>query len=380
MKKTFKTLAYSLLVGLLFVSFGATAQVTVISTGQVGIGTSTPGVAKFKAVGSSQLEFTLDAAVGNPDFAFQEVGVTHAQIKYDITLGGLGFFVDKFNTGDAGLPVTKIGFYVEGTNMRRVGIGTTAPNASTKLDVKGAIGYNGTLINTSDKRLKTDVNKFGYGLNEVLQIDPITYSYTGEADTWDQGQHVGMMAQDMQEIAPELVSTFEHVEYDVDSAPFGEKAIQELGRTEYLAIHESAIKYMLINAVKEQQDVITNLEDKVAQLEELVKMAIENGSVGTTINSSEVTLEHTVVAELGQNRPNPFNGVTKVDYNIPTNAVNAEINIFNVEGKLMKTVTVAHTGIGVLTINASEIPAGTYSYQLVVDGQIVDAKKMVMAN
>ena len=46
-------------------------------------------------------------------------------------------------------------------------------------------------------------------------------------------------------------------------------------------------------------------------------------------------------------------------------------------GQLLKSVSVAQ-GNGQLTINAGELAAGTYSYNLVVDGAIVDTKKMVL--
>lgn len=90
------------------------------------------------------------------------------------------------------------------TSTGQIGIGTTTPTIGTLLDVKGAIGYNGTMINTSDKRLKTNEKEFAYGLNEVLTLSPVYYNYNGKAGTSTEQTHVGIYAQDLRKIAPRI--------------------------------------------------------------------------------------------------------------------------------------------------------------------------------
>jgi len=387
--KKFKNLMLGLTLGLVFMSFSSFAQVTVIANGNTGIGTSTP---------TEKLEVSDD--VKAEGFILEKTGASGSMLMNRTDQSAMVFgagvqagfsFDEAFNWELRANNRTAIENRQVSTGtliMRARGsagnyyLGVNRTGPVEQLDVNGSIRYNGTVYNASDKRLKSDINKFQYGLDEVLALKPVTYIYNGKAQIAAGNRtHVGLVAQNLQEVAPTLVKEFDHVEYS------DEEETVEKSRDTYLSVNESSIKYMLINAVKQQQEIIeakeeriADLEAKMAQLEELVTMSIANGNTSTTINQSEVTLEHSEVAELGQNRPNPFNGVTKVDYNIPTNSQNASINIFNVEGKLMKTIEVDHTGIGVLTINASEIPAGTYSYQLIVDGSIVDAKKMVLAN
>jgi len=273
----------------------------------------------------------------------------------------------------------------------KFGFGTTSPDASVLVDVKGAIGYNGTLVNTSDKRLKKDVNKFQYGLDEVLALNTIYYKYNGEAGTDSENTHVGIMAQDLREVAPKLVGewTYQAPEFvyvqdqDGDEFPSKVKNAQRKAPETYLNIQESAIKYMLINAVQDQQDII---EDQQSQIDELrstladLAELVENVSLGnsTTIHNTEVNLENYTKAELAQNQPNPFNGSTQIGYVIPTDASTASINIFDMNGTMIKSIKLDHVGEGVLTVNALNIPSGNYAYTLVIDGNVSKTKKMVL--
>lgn len=52
-------------------------------------------------------------------------------------------------------------------------------------------------------------------------------------------------------------------------------------------------------------------------------------------------------------------------------------NVFNdIFGQVIRELNL-ETGYGVLNINTSELPNGVYHYSLVVNGNIVDSKKMV---
>ena len=81
-----------------------------------------------------------------------------------------------------------------------------------------------------------------------------------------------------------------------------------------------------------------------------------------------------------QNAPNPFNETTIINYVVPSNASRASIQVFDVNGAVLKQIDLADKGAGQLTIRAFELPAGTYVYNLVVDGEIIDTKKMILTN
>ena len=244
-----------------------------------------------------------------------------------------------------------------------VGIGLGSP--AEKLHVAGNILATGT-ITPSDLTLKSNVNAFELGLEKVLQINPATYNYTGEAGITSDRTHVGVIAQEFQKIVPTAVSPYTYAEED--------DAGNVTSVEEFLSVDEKVITYMLVNSIKEQQAMIEAQAEKIAQMEDIIN------TIGTTegVNNTNVTLSGYDLASLEQNRPNPFNGQTAIDYIVPTDATSAKISIFGQNGQLLKTLDIEHVGKGTLNVNAADLPAGTYSYQLIVDGRSVETNKMVL--
>lgn len=63
-----------------------------------------------------------------------------------------------------------------------------------------------TLTNLSDSRFKRDIAPLNYGLDEVMQLNPISFKYTQEGNPMDyDSTHLGLLAQEVEEIMPELV-------------------------------------------------------------------------------------------------------------------------------------------------------------------------------
>ena len=237
----------------------------------------------------------------------------------------------------------------------------------------------------SDERLKTNVNDFTDGLEQVLQIRPVTFEYNGKGGTTKGEQSVGILAQEIQQIAPNMVSNYSYVKSASSGIGF-EDDNSRAEKEDFLKYNGNALQYMLVNAIKQQQEII---EEKDAQIEDLENRFLELekaitelkiGNASGTINKSSVDLRGYDLAELNQNVPNPFNGTTRIDYIIPVDASSAQIDIYSLKGRLLKTVQIDHTGEGQLSVNVHELPSGTYTYQLVVDGNNVESKKMILAN
>jgi len=259
-----------------------------------------------------------------------------------------------------------------------IGTGT----ATAKLSVNGTANKpgGGTWAVFSDSKLKSNVNDYTDGLNEILQINPVTFNYNGKAGISDtDSEYVGIIAQEMQKIAPYTVSQVEVETSNVnlissDSDQSYEEDLSSTTTTSALTFDPNALTYMLINSVKEQQVMIEAQAERIAQLEESIATI---GSTEST-NNTNVTLSAYDLAELDQNTPNPFNGQTNIAYVIPTDAQNSQINVYGQNGQLMKTLDIDHVGQGTLTVTAQDLPSGTYSYQLVVDGRNIQTQKMVV--
>jgi hypothetical protein len=109
-----------------------------------------------------------------------------------------------------------------------VGIGTNAPQANYRLTVSDSLYVGGRVsaagyTTRSDYNLKDEIKNINYGLNEIMQIMPVSYTYKSN------GEHqLGFIAQDIGVIIPESVHFDEYMGVDYQSIiPILTKAIQQ---------------------------------------------------------------------------------------------------------------------------------------------------------
>ena len=109
----------------------------------------------------------------------------------------------------------------------------------------------GTWDFPSDARLKDVQGVFPHGLTTVQALPaPVVYTLNGKAETPVDGtQYVGMIAQDVEPVAPFLLSTYEAKLDPSDADP-----------TTLYRMNESPILYLLINAVRELATRVEALE------------------------------------------------------------------------------------------------------------------------
>lgn len=266
-----------------------------------------------------------------------------------------------------------------------LGVGTSTP--SKNLHVVGNAGKTdgtSTWDVISDKRLKKNINDYQGGLEEILQIRPVTFQYDGSYGTDDAKVVVGVVAQEVEKVAPymvhevELVDAVAETKTREDISATGEKVLteftenKEVGRQNFKSINNDAFTYMLINSVQEQQKMIDQLTSTVESLNDEIE-SIKQGNVQT----SEITLSEGNTSYLEQNIPNPYHANTKIRYNVSSDAKTALIKFFNANGQLVKSVNI-NPGVGVIDVNKGDISTGNYSYSLIIDGKLIDTKKMVI--
>lgn len=90
------------------------------------------------------------------------------------------------------------------------------------------------------------------------------------------------------------------------------------------------------------------------------------------INNIAATTGHV----LYQNLPNPFHGETEIGYFIASMKQQADILIYDIQGRKIFAQMIVHPGTGSIKIN--DLNAGVYFYSLSVDGTRVGVKKMVV--
>jgi hypothetical protein len=96
--------------------------------------------------------------------------------------------------------------------------------------------------------------------------------------------------------------------------------------------------------------------------------------LATSVNQKSSTPD----AVLYQNTPNPFSAKTELKYSVPESAEKAVINVYALNGNMLLSKPITQTGSGGITVNGSELEAGTYIYTLLVNGVEVDSKRMIL--
>lgn len=392
-----KTFTLSLFIACL--AFGTVnAQIKVVATGDVGIKTTTPA-RPLEVVGqimssnfntypqNKQSNFLMrhhnDAAT---HFAYFNASsdVNNNQVLFG---GGAGsqyaatnvaFMTGANNTTLLGTERARF------NNQGRMRISSTGGGITHDLTVYGALGASkpggGDWAATSDRRLKTGVREFTDGLEQVLQIEPVFFKYKDIGPFSSREEYVGVIAQDMQQVAPYTVKESQWTQ-EPGEADDGIPAT-------ILTYDGTAVRYMLVNAVQEQQVVIEDqqaqiddLETRLAKLEAMLSNATPNPGNSAIVNEQTVVMDGLDKPALNQNAPNPFNENTSITYYLPKDATDAYLQVFDVNGSVLKNVPLnAMEGLGKLEVKAGELTPGTYVYSLVVNGQIVDTKKMTMTN
>ena len=134
---------------------------------------------------------------------------------------------------------------VKGDSSGNVGIGTPAP--LHKLHVNGMVAGVGPYVDASDLRYKRDVRPVGGALSKVLSLRGVTFDWRREefpALSFAAGRGLGFVAQEVERVVPEAVTR--------DSEGM-------------LSVAYSHLTPVLVEAVKEQQAQIKQLQELVAR-------------------------------------------------------------------------------------------------------------------
>jgi hypothetical protein len=257
-----------------------------------------------------------------------------------------------------------------------------------------SIGGFANWTNISDGRVKKNIKENVPGLAFINKLKPVTYNLDLDAadklmqrpvvkdnegkmltnqfsladlngrNAKQQIVYTGFVAQDVEKTAEELNYHFSGVD-----APENDKDLYGLRYSEFVVPLVKAVQE-LSRMNKDKDARLDSMQNQINELKAMLHSA-STGDKQSTIDLSSASLE--------QNIPNPVTNATRIHYYIPAGSSKALLNIIDNNGNTVKHIPLNGNGKGHVDIDASALNAAMYSYTLIVNGKIIDAKKMIIA-
>ncbi len=165
----------------------------------------------------------------------------------------MGSTGNRSNSDQMALLLASKGFFVGTGSDKGEGLTQTilSLTATGDLILKGKAFKpgGGTWQVASDIRLKNVKGKFKQGLEIIRQINPIKFKYNGKLGIATDKIHIGVSAQEVKEIFPEMVEELSH-----------HPGMAEKHKPHFLAVNESHFVYLMLNAIKEIANRLEILE------------------------------------------------------------------------------------------------------------------------
>ena len=221
-------------------------RINVDSSGNVGIGTTSPG--SLLQVGGSGATATATPTAIQMDNSFRNAVGGNTSLKfylYKNSTETYGFGLNnaggiEYHAGNSGGGIANHAFYTDTSEKMRitsggnVGINTVTP--STTLEVVGTITCT-TLVETSSVASKTNVKKLTSQTAKIAKLSPVSFNYKN-----NNKRSLGLIAEEVAQVYPELV------EYD-NGQPLG--------------VNYSKLTSVLISAVNELAAELAELKKQL---------------------------------------------------------------------------------------------------------------------
>lgn len=409
-------------------------RIKIHSGGNVGIGTSSPSH-KLHVAGNAR--FTSDVVVDNggiqaTNTATGSVGISGSGELIGVSGSGSlwGVLGGSSNgagvsgqsstfTGVTGFSTSGVGtagesgsgYGVYGISQSNTGVlGTSTDGYGGRFDSENDWGLRASTVTgtyagvfygkvwssggyvTSDKNLKQNIEEFSDAMTILNKLKPRHYEFKRDGQyaflNLARGSHYGLLAQDVEEVLPDLVATADHRDLKlpkpkttrpdaVKNLPMGARQTPDGKKEETISL--KSVNYIelipiMIKGMQEQEQRMQKqeqlLQAQQQQLEELKALVRQ-------LTKNQGSNSGTRMGALQQAVPNPAKSTTRISYSLPAACKQAQLVIADSGGKPVKTVPV--TASGIVDINTTMFSNGVYHYMLIADGNVIETKKLTVA-
>ena len=140
----------------------------------------------------------------------------------------------------------------------KIGIGTNTPSYILQLATDSAAKPgNGQWTVPSDRTLKKDIEPYEEGLQKILKLNPIWFTYNGKFG-FPESRYVGTIADELEVVFPYMVES--------------QEVNDEFGNSEVVSfVNYSALNFALVNAVKDLSKVLDEQSEEIEMLKHQIQ-------------------------------------------------------------------------------------------------------------
>jgi hypothetical protein len=272
--------------GVLELQTANTTRMTITSSGNVGIGTSSPATMVHVSTAATADAIRWTDNINSTAFLSTTTGASTMWTNTALAFGtGASSYTERMRidaNGNVGIGLTpNVRFEVLSTaaeftsyiinsnasnpNALYLRFTGASPNTTSRYFILagdttqsrfyvpsngGVYNFSANNVNLSDERTKTDIQPAQSYLEKICAIPVVTFLYK---DQTDNERNLGVIAQSVDAIAPELVNHDGYGESNGSDDPL-------------LGIYQTDMQYALMKCIQEQQAIITDLKARIEVL------------------------------------------------------------------------------------------------------------------
>jgi hypothetical protein len=319
---------------------------------------TTLGLGDIATQNKSAVDIIGGTAVGLTNVRSSAIGAVGDMVLYSSDKSGSG--------ADTLQQIRMTPVLVSGTNYGFVGIGLQAASITRRLSLPNLATNAGFAIarswqTYSSRKWKENVRPIESAMDKINKLQGVRYTWKKE---FGGNEDIGFIIEEVDKVLPEIVS------YGSDGNTPG--------------MDYARVNAVLVEALKEEHAKTEAMAKDIAELKAMVATLAAAVKPATSTDTPVIGAGSTTVidikpATIGQNVPNPFEGVTSIPYFIPKGVNVAELVISDNGSNELRRVVLGDRGVqSKITLSMSEFTSGVYQYALIVDGKIVDTKSMTL--